>query len=160
MINSLLRDDPSKGRTGTKTRTSMRDISNTLKDPGEYLNQYHDLQLCHDHLHSQKPGITIPCAQPEATRYLKIREQRTNHALRLPPCCHSARPHTKQWSLQRKGVPLHNTKVHRVTSVYDIARSAFAWLCLSEIHNPHADHWHAYFVSHNCLVDQLQQLRS
>lgn len=35
MINRLLRDDASKGRTGTKTRTSLRDIWNTLKDPGK-----------------------------------------------------------------------------------------------------------------------------
>jgi hypothetical protein len=35
MIKRLLRDDTSKGRTGTKTHTSMCDIWNTLKDPGE-----------------------------------------------------------------------------------------------------------------------------
>jgi hypothetical protein len=64
MINRLLRDDPSKGRTGTKTRTNMRDIWNTLKDPGEFqisamisaLTGSHRvdrlLVLCHDHLHS------------------------------------------------------------------------------------------------------------
>ncbi|KAI4724383.1 putative MFS transporter [Aureobasidium sp. EXF-10728] len=34
MINRLLRDDPSKGRTSTKTHLSLRDIWNTLKDPG------------------------------------------------------------------------------------------------------------------------------
>ena len=39
MINRLLRDDASKGRTGTKTRTSMRDIWNTLKDPGKLSKQ-------------------------------------------------------------------------------------------------------------------------
>jgi hypothetical protein len=39
MINRLLRDDASKGRTGTKTHTSIRDIWNTLKDPGEYPSQ-------------------------------------------------------------------------------------------------------------------------
>ncbi|KAH0282948.1 MFS general substrate transporter [Aureobasidium namibiae CBS 147.97] len=33
-INRLLRDDASKGRTGSKTRASMRDIWNTFKDPG------------------------------------------------------------------------------------------------------------------------------
>jgi len=39
MINRLLRDDASKGRSGTKTRTSMRDIWNTLKDPGKFSNR-------------------------------------------------------------------------------------------------------------------------
>lgn len=39
MINRLLRDDASKGRTGTKTCTSMRDIWNTLKDPGKLSKQ-------------------------------------------------------------------------------------------------------------------------
>ena len=39
MINRLLRDDASKGRTGTKTRTSMRDVWNTLKDPGKFSNK-------------------------------------------------------------------------------------------------------------------------
>jgi len=39
MINRLLRDDASKGRSGTKTRTSVRDIWNTLKDPGKFSNR-------------------------------------------------------------------------------------------------------------------------
>ncbi|KAG9688149.1 MFS general substrate transporter, partial [Aureobasidium melanogenum] len=34
MINRLLRDDASKGRTDTKAHTSMRDIWNTIRDPG------------------------------------------------------------------------------------------------------------------------------
>jgi hypothetical protein len=71
MINRLLRDDPSKGRTGTKTRTSMRDIWNTLRDPGEFPNKCDNtathrlyrinrlLVLRHDHLHTQKSCVTI-----------------------------------------------------------------------------------------------------
>ncbi|KAI5254267.1 putative MFS transporter [Aureobasidium subglaciale] len=33
IINRLLRDDPSKGTMGTKTRTSVRDVWDTLRDP-------------------------------------------------------------------------------------------------------------------------------
>lgn len=33
VINRLLRDDVSKGKTSTKEKTSLRDIWNTLKDP-------------------------------------------------------------------------------------------------------------------------------
>ena len=111
MINRLLRDDPSKGRTGTKTHTSMRDIWNTLKDPGEYPKRHGEswcslfyrtdwlLVLCHDHLHTKKSGFSIRCTQPETTRFLKIRKQRINHAIRLSPRHHSAHSYTKQWPL-------------------------------------------------------------
>jgi hypothetical protein len=86
MINRLLRDDASKGRTGTKTRTSVRDIWNTLKDPGEFLKSMTTsiltilqrldrlLVLCNDYLRPQKPSISISRTQSETTGLLKVRE--------------------------------------------------------------------------------------
>ena len=86
MINRLLRDDASKGRMGTKTRTSGRDIWNTLKDPGEFLKskttsvltilQRLDrlLVLCNDYLRPQKSSVSISRTQSEATGLLKVRE--------------------------------------------------------------------------------------
>jgi hypothetical protein len=138
MINRLLRDDASKGRTGTKTHASIRDIWNTLKDPGECPSLHNNLHthsssrtnrflvLRNDHLHPQIARVSIPRPQPPPTRFLAFRKQHPDHAIRLPPRHYRTHTHTKQWPFQRKSIPLHNPHVYRNPFVCDIFAVAFA----------------------------------
>lgn len=59
MINRLLRDDASKGRTGTKAHTSMRDIWNTIRDPGEFSYWYQEYSYLSTSQDSSVSGFVL-----------------------------------------------------------------------------------------------------
>lgn len=95
VINRLLRDDVSKGKTSTKEKTSLRDIWNTLKDPAligkviMVIFLHHQLTnernrilvLGSDNLYGKEPSFTVPCSQSTTAWFHEIRKYRLDHTL-------------------------------------------------------------------------------
>ncbi|CAD0113693.1 unnamed protein product, partial [Aureobasidium uvarum] len=110
MVNRLLRDDISKGRIGTKTHISMRDIWNTLKDP--------------------EPYRPVSCAQPEATRLFEIQEQRFDDTFGPASRCYCTHSYKKHMIPTCIEIPLFMTLLLLPSHGYAWARFAISTLII------------------------------